>query len=149
MRLSNIRNYSNLNPGGWVEFQDVNCVYYSDDGSLTKDHATHHWNKKYIVTCEKMGRTACPGPRLEGWVKDAGFQNVTHQSFKIPIGPWAKEPYYSDLGMLNLVQLLDGLEGFTLKLFCGYLGQTREEVLTLLSKVQEELKSNTFHAMFD
>ncbi|KAK2049588.1 methyltransferase [Colletotrichum somersetense] len=118
--------YKNLNPGGWVEFQDMNGEYYSDDG-----------------------RTACPGPKLEGWVKDAGFQNVTHQRFKVPIGPWAKEYHYRDVGMLNLAQLLDGLEGFTIKLFCGVLGQTREEVLVLLAKVRQEMKNSPYHAMFD
>ncbi|KAK1981328.1 methyltransferase domain-containing protein [Colletotrichum cereale] len=139
----------NLNPGGWVEFHEVDGEYYSDDGTYTKKHTVRQWNIQYVEACEMMGRTARPGPQLEGWVKDAGFQNITHQRFKIPIGPWAKENHYRDIGMLNLAQLLNGLEGFTLKLFCGFLGQTREEVLVLLAKVREELKSSLFHAMLD
>ncbi|KAK2030142.1 TAM domain methyltransferase [Colletotrichum zoysiae] len=141
--------YKNLNPGGWVEFQDMNGEYYSDDGTYNEEHIVRQWNKQFVETCEAIGRTACPGPRLEGWVKDAGFQNVTHQRFKVPIGPWAKEYHYRDVGMLNLAQLLDGLEGFTIKLFCGALGQTREEVLVLLAKVRQEMKNCPYHAMFD
>ncbi|KAJ0311044.1 hypothetical protein COL516b_001746 [Colletotrichum fioriniae] len=145
-----IRNmYDNVNPGGWVEIQDMDGLYYSDDGTYTDDHATRQWNRQYIDACEAMGRTARPGPQLEGWVRDAGFQNVTHQRFKVPIGPWAKDEYYADVGMLNLVQLLEGLEGFTLKIFCGFLGQTREEVMVLLARVRKELKEGACHAIFD
>ncbi|KAG7042543.1 methyltransferase domain-containing protein [Colletotrichum scovillei] len=145
-----IRNmYDNVNPGGWVEFQDMDGLYYSDDGTYTEDHATRQWNRQYIDACEAMGRTARPGPQLEGWVRDAGFQNITHQRFKVPIGPWAKDEYYADVGMLNLVQLLEGLEGFTLKIFCGFLGQTKEEVMVLLARVRKELKEGACHAIFD
>ncbi|OLN96145.1 Malonyl-[acyl-carrier protein] O-methyltransferase 1-like protein 3 [Colletotrichum chlorophyti] len=141
--------YRNLNPGGWVEFQDLDVEYYSDDGTYTEEHAVRKWNKQLVDACEAMGRTARPGPQLEGWVKDAGFQNVTHQKFKIPIGPWAKDPYYREVGMFNLVQLLNGLEGFSLKVFCGVLGKTRDEVLVMLANVRQELKGGVFHAMFD
>ncbi|KAJ3952112.1 hypothetical protein N0V92_011452 [Colletotrichum tropicale] len=96
-----------------------------------------------------MGRTGCPGLKLEDWVKDAGFQNVKHYKFKCPIGPWAKDPQHREVGMLNLIQTLDGLEAFSLKLFCDVLGQTKEEVLVMLAKVRQEIKSNALHAMFD
>lgn len=123
--------------------------YYSDDGSYTEDHETRKWNKQFVEACEEMGRTSRPGPQLEGWIRDAGFENVKHERFKCPMGPWPRDPHFQDIGMLNLIQLLDGLEGFTLKLFCGYLGQTREEVLVMLAKVRQELKGNAFHAIFD
>ncbi|KAK1638620.1 methyltransferase domain-containing protein [Colletotrichum phormii] len=145
-----IRNmYDNLNTGGWVEIQDMDGLYYSEDGTYTEEHATRQWNKQYIDACEAMGRTARPGPQLEGWAREAGFQNVTHEKFKAPIGPWAKNDHYADVGMLNLIQLLNGLEGFTLKIFCGFLGQTKEEVMVLLAKVRKELKEGAFHAIFD
>lgn len=149
LHLLTMKRFSNVNPGGWVEIQDMDGLYYSDDGTYTDDHATRQWNRQYIDACEAMGRTARPGPQLEGWVRDAGFQNVTHQRFKVPIGPWAKDEYYADVGMLNLVQLLEGLEGFTLKIFCGFLGQTREEVMVLLARVRKELKEGACHAIFD
>lgn len=51
--------------------------------------------------------------------------------------------------MLNLIQTLDGLQAFSLKLFCDILGQKKEEVLVMLAKVRQEIKSSTLHAMFD
>ncbi|KAF6811293.1 methyltransferase domain-containing protein [Colletotrichum plurivorum] len=141
--------YDNVEDGGWVEFQDYDLLYVSDDGSLTEEHETMKWDRGFIKACEQIGRDPCPGPKLEGWVKDAGFVNVVHQRFKLPIGPWPKDPHYKDLGMTNLIQLLDGLEAFTLRVFCDVLGWTREECLVMLAKVRQELKSNAFHARFE
>lgn len=90
-----------------------------------------------------------PGPRLEGWVKDAGFTDVVHQRFKLPIGSWPKDPHYKELGIINLIQLMDGAEAFTFRIFCDVLGWTRDECIVMLAKVRNELKSNTFHARME
>ncbi|KAH0432024.1 umta methyltransferase family protein [Colletotrichum camelliae] len=141
--------FDHLNPGGWAEFQDMDVQYYSDDGTYTEDHQTRKWNKDLVRACEMIGRTGRPGPQLKDWITDAGFQQVTHQRFKCPMGPWPKDPQYKEVGMLNLIQLLDGLEGFSLKLCCDVLGQSREEVLARLKKVREELKDPSMHSIFD
>ncbi|OHE94361.1 methyltransferase domain-containing protein [Colletotrichum orchidophilum] len=138
--------FDNLAPGGWVEFQDYKISMVSDDGTFTKDHHTAKWMSLLMEACEKVGRDACPGPKLEGWVREAGFANVVHQEFKMPIGPWPKDPHLKDVGMTNLIQLLDGLEGFSLRTFCGVLGWTKEEVTILLAQVRNELKSCGFNA---
>ncbi|KAK2060651.1 hypothetical protein LY76DRAFT_509599 [Colletotrichum caudatum] len=92
--------------------------------------------------CRAFGRDAQVGPKLEGLVRDnTGLINIHHQPYKIPAGPWAKDPYLKDIGMCNLVQMLDGLEGFSMKLLCGALGWTKEEVIVLLAGVRNDLKS--------
>ncbi|KAK2023762.1 methyltransferase domain-containing protein, partial [Colletotrichum zoysiae] len=138
--------YNNLNPGGWVEFQDYDITPASDDGTLTEKHETRKWGEQLIAACRMIGRDPCPGPKLEGWTRNSGFVNVFHQKFKLPIGPWPKDLHHKDIGMINLVQLLDGLDAFSLRTFCGILGWTREEVVVMLSQVRKELKSGVFHA---
>ncbi|KAG7051695.1 methyltransferase domain-containing protein [Colletotrichum scovillei] len=140
------RIYENVNPGGWVEFQDFNLRYTSDDGSYTEQHQTSKWSELFFDACKRINREANPGPKLEDWVRETGdYVNITHQKFKIPVGDWPKDPYYKELGMINLMQILDGLEAFTLRLFTGVLGWTKEEVIVLLADVRRELKSRTFH----
>ncbi|KAK1999914.1 S-adenosyl-L-methionine-dependent methyltransferase [Colletotrichum falcatum] len=143
------RVFRNTNPGGWVEFQDYNLEYKSDDGTLTKKHLTTECVEKFLEACRLVNREPSPGPKLEGWVKDAGFVNVTHQRFKIPIGDWPKDPHYKECGLINLMQILDGMEGFAMRLFTGVLGMTKEEVLVLLAEVRRELKSKAFHSYID
>ncbi len=139
----------NVSPGGWAEFQDFSMQYYSEDGSLTESHNTLTWINQLLDASAKVGRDPNPGRQLEGWVNDAGFQNVTHHKFKFPIGPWPRDPKLKEVGLYNLVQILNGLEAFSLRLYCGVLGWTEQEVTVLLANVRKELKSNAFHAMID
>ncbi|KAK1984506.1 methyltransferase domain-containing protein [Colletotrichum cereale] len=140
------RVYKNLNPGGWAEFQDWSFMVYSDDGSL-EGSETLRWVNLFMDACKVFGREGQVGPKLEGLVREnTGLINIHHQPFKIPIGPWAKDPHLKDVGMCELIQLLDGLEGFSLKLLCGALGWTKEEVLVLLAGVRKELKSGKVHS---
>ncbi|OHE95153.1 methyltransferase [Colletotrichum orchidophilum] len=143
--------YDNLNPGGWAEFTDMSGKYYSADGTLKEEHATFKWNSMLMDTLASTGRDCRPGPQLEGWVREAAnFENVTHKKFILPIGPWPKDPHYRELGLGNLAQILEGLDGFSMRVICGLLGWTKVEAEVLLAEVRKELKTvHKFHAQFD
>ena len=85
--------YQNTAPGGFVELQDFDLEYYSEDGSLKKDMPISEWITELLDASRNFQRDPCPGTKLEGWVKDAGFENLTVQRYKLPIGPWAKDPH--------------------------------------------------------
>ncbi|KXH29138.1 UMTA methyltransferase [Colletotrichum simmondsii] len=140
------RAYENVRPGGWVEFQDYDFEFSSLDGSLQPHHKTHEWDQAFLEAARLCGIEPCPGSKLENWVENAGFINIGHKTITVPLGPWAKDKYHQEIGLGNLIQLLDGLEAFTLRLFCGVLGKTEEYVSTLLSEVRQELRSQVFHA---
>ncbi|KAF4879215.1 Secondary metabolism regulator LAE1 [Colletotrichum siamense] len=141
-----VRNiYDNIKPGGWAEFQDYNLMLDCDDGTL-EGTEVWRWNDLMMDTCKMLNREAAPGPKLEDWVRATGFRNVRRQDFKVPQGPWPKDPHLRDVGMCNLVQTLDGLEGFTMKLFCGVRGWKPEEVLVFLAGVRKELKAGNIHS---
>ncbi|KAH7231255.1 uncharacterized protein BKA55DRAFT_582058 [Fusarium redolens] len=78
--------FKHLYPGGWAEFQDFDLLYYSEDGLITDNHYLLKWMKLFIDTARtKLNREPCPGPRLEGWIRHAGFMNVAF-SLKIFCG---------------------------------------------------------------
>lgn len=83
--------YRNVKPGGWVEFQDVDMVFYAEDGSYSPSSDTALWVHLLVGAARTAGKEPCPGPRLEQWVRDAGFANVVHQKFKLPLGPWPRD----------------------------------------------------------
>ena len=83
---------SGLQPGGWVEFQDFDIDYYSQDGSLTKDHAMRRWLDFSYDAAKQTGRTLQPGKMLEGWANEAGFVNVQVVKTPLPLGSWPKDP---------------------------------------------------------
>ncbi|CAF9932285.1 MAG: hypothetical protein ALECFALPRED_005257 [Alectoria fallacina] len=113
--------YDNLNPGGIVEFVDGDFLIYSEDGS-TKDSWWEKWNIDIARSARMGGRIMRPGPQLEDW---------------------------KEVGAFNLVQLREGLEGFSLALFTRILGWSPEEVQVLLSKVRKDMENRNMHAQND
>ena len=53
------------------------------------------------------------------------------------------------MGSRNLVQIEEGLEAFTLRLFTQVLGWTTEDVHVLLSKVRKDVRNPKIHIQFD
>jgi hypothetical protein len=49
------------------------------------------WDSLMIKATEVSGREGCPGPKLKGLIKEAGFENVTEEIFPLPIGMWPKD----------------------------------------------------------
>jgi len=141
--------YEHLNTGGWAEFQDLDMNVTSDDGTLAKDSSTNKCVSLTAQACEKIGLEHSPGPKLEQWVRDAGFQNVHHHVVKLPYGIWPKNRVAKEVGLYNLRQLLDGLESYSLRLFCDVLGWSKEEFQILAAGVRNELRSGTVHAYYN
>ena len=78
-------------PGGWVEFSDWDLDVYSDDGTLSDEHAFKRLHTLFQQACGAMGRVASPGQHLRAWFEAAGFENITHTIIKLPFGPWPKD----------------------------------------------------------
>jgi hypothetical protein len=106
----------------------------------------YRWITKLVEICNKIGRDPRPGRSLEKWVRDAGFE---HHRFRLPIGGWPKDPELKKLGQYNLAQVLSGLEGFSLRLFCTIEGWSQEELLVLLAQVRQEMKNPKIHVQYD
>ena len=142
------RCYENLKPGGIVEFQDGDFVTYSEDGSA-KGSWLEKWNIDFANAAKISGRIVQPGPQLEDWVRAAGFEDVHHERVRLPLGLWPKDKKMKEVGAFNLVQLKEGLEGFSMALFTRVLGWSPDEVRILLSKVSKDLSDKNIHAQND
>ncbi|KKY22191.1 putative methyltransferase type 11 [Diplodia seriata] len=100
--------------GGWAEFSDYEMQYRSDDASIPGDSQMARLADLLVEGCEKIGRTVSPGPRLQGWMEDAGFVRVEARLCKLPVGAWARDPALKAIGAWNFVQTFEGLEAFVL-----------------------------------
>jgi hypothetical protein len=61
-------------------------------------------------------------PKYAQWMRDAGFVNVKQVRLKCPANPWPKDKKLKTLGLWNMANALDGLEGFTMAFFTRILG---------------------------
>ncbi|KAK5653798.1 hypothetical protein OQA88_7956 [Cercophora sp. LCS_1] len=141
--------FENLSPGGFAEFQDFDLQYYSEDGSLKPDSALLVWISTLLDAARKLGREPNPGSKLEAWVKEAGFDEVVHRRFKVPIGPWARDPLLKEVGTWNYMQVEGGVEGLSMRLFTSVLGWEEGEIRALLERVKRDLRDGGVHALFD
>lgn len=80
-------------PGGWVEFQDWDIHLYSEDGS-TKGTSIEQYHNAVIKGFTNAGYVISPGLRLEEWFREAGFQDIHIQKYRIPVGSWPKDKYH-------------------------------------------------------
>ena len=115
---------------------------------MRDDDEVMSWLKHIINASNIVGRESRVGPKLEQWVKDTGFINVVHRKFKIPLGSWPREPFMKQLGTWSRANLLDGLEGFSLRLMCEVLKWKPEEVEVMLAGVRKRLMSPDCHGYY-
>ncbi|KAK4155427.1 S-adenosyl-L-methionine-dependent methyltransferase [Chaetomidium leptoderma] len=145
--MSNI--FENLTPGGYGEFQDFNLLYYSEDSSLAPTAPLREWISTLCDAAQSLGRDPNPGSQLAGWARDAGFTGVVHKRYRMPIGPWARDRTLKEVGTWNLMQVLNGLEGLSMRLYTQVLGWKEEDVRALLGRVRRDLADPGVHALFE
>ncbi|KAI9801235.1 MAG: hypothetical protein M1825_003509 [Sarcosagium campestre] len=141
--------YEYTAPGGWVEFQDYDFQYYSEDGSVGPEEPVLRWDNEVIKGFKTIGCDPLIGPKLKGWAEEAGYVNVVSKRYKLPIGPWAKDKYLKMIGAWNMLFVLDSLEAVTLGVFVNVLGWSVEETQVLLAQVRTAVKDPSKHAQFD
>lgn len=86
--------YDHTASGGWVEIQDYDLDYYSEDGTYHEGKAVYKWLTTLLQASRDSGREPSPGPKLEQQMKDVGLKNVEARRYKLPVGPWAQDKHY-------------------------------------------------------
>ncbi|KAH0424592.1 methyltransferase domain-containing protein [Colletotrichum camelliae] len=137
--------YNGLAPGGYIELFEGHARTQSDDESLTPEHAMWKWADKLDECCKILGRPFVHVPSLVPMLKEAGFVDVKIVPFKWPIGPWAKDPHYKELGEWACANALEGLEAWTIAALTRALNWSYAEVQTLLSEVRKDMRDRSIH----
>jgi hypothetical protein len=104
---------SALEPGGWMDSTEPGIFMESIHKPLEKDHPFVMWPAFFTEIGEKSGITFDVGPKLKGWIEEAGFINVTEKVVRVAVGRWPKDPGQKELGAWNQLRLYDGLRDFT------------------------------------
>ena len=141
--------FQSLRPGGWVENQELDFDFATDDDSVPDDSGMQRWQRSWNSAMEKVGMTGnCDSERIAKDMRDAGFINVTIVSLKMPVGPWPKDKRLREAGLFNFIGLYDGLYGLSAKPFLHLLGWPQSEFETLMVETRQDLKNKNFHSYF-
>ncbi|KAK1711172.1 S-adenosyl-L-methionine-dependent methyltransferase [Colletotrichum lupini] len=138
--------YDNLEPGGWVELQEIDLAPTSDDGTLKPDSALLRWAALLQEASEKFGRPFAKVPPLKDVMVEAGFADVQMTVTKWPSNSWPKEHKWKEIGIWNCENMLTGLEGFSMAALTRGHDWSRSEVEVFLMEVRKDIKDKNIHA---
>jgi hypothetical protein len=93
---------------------------------------------------EKNKTDANIAPKVEGWLKDAGFVNIKVDRMKVPIGPWPKDKKQKEVGAWNLLRWLTGLDGYYLRFLTSVLGWSSQEARAYIAGIRRGLRESSW-----
>jgi hypothetical protein len=135
-----------LKPGGYFEVVERGIRSNSDDGSMPEDCALRQFQEDSIAATEKIGRSMHVGPKVDGWLRDAGFTVVSSKVSKIPLGDWPADPIQKQIGAFMRVASLSGIEGYALKIQTTLLKRSPEEAQARLVDIRKDLVNKKYHS---
>lgn len=110
-----------VKPGGYIEQVEQSVYIKSDDGS-TDGTVFERWGQVSMKAGDAFGKSLRVVDESYKGIKAAGFTDVVERRFKVPIGPWAKDPHLKELGRFNRLQWEEGIEGWTMMLLTKVMG---------------------------
>tara|TARA_R110002003_G_scaffold463_2_gene20028 strand:- start:662 stop:1303 length:642 start_codon:yes stop_codon:yes gene_type:complete len=108
--------YNHTRPGGWVEIVEHSVQPVADDGSMGPDHFYHTWGRVVIEMGERFGKSFTIWEESAERMRSAGFVDVVVVEYKWPMNGWPREEKMKTIGRWNQLRLMDGVEGFMLRL---------------------------------
>lgn len=141
--------YHNLAPGGWVECQEFDYHRHSDDNTIPETSRLKFWEQEWTRGMNRIGLGGqCEPEVVMQQMRDAGLINVHTKNFKMPIGPWPKDPALKQCGLFGLVNLLDGIHGLSVKIFTELLGYSTAELEVLLMECRKDVTQKRVHSYY-
>ncbi|RDL31137.1 Uncharacterized protein BP5553_09926 [Venustampulla echinocandica] len=137
---------AHLAPGQWYQQIEMSVVPVSDDGTIYEGHIFDQWGKISLEAGDKFGKDLRIHEQVKGYLEEAGFEDVVDRAFKMPIGPWSKDPHLKQIGLWNQLHWQEGIEGWSMALLTRVLGWSYTEVQAYLGKMREALVDRRIHA---
>jgi hypothetical protein len=66
---------------------------HSEDGTTSQTSLENYCDIIFSAFA-RAGYSTSPGPQLERWLREAGFEDVHAQRYKVPLGVWPKNKYF-------------------------------------------------------
>lgn len=122
--------FNALAPGGWIDITEPDTSgYYSAannnkvlDSLTGKEHPLCGFSRMFVEAAKAQGMDAEITPKLEGWLKDAGFVNIQVKIHKPAVGTWPTDGKEKEIGAWNQLMLETGLSGIYMRLLCTQMG---------------------------
>ncbi|KAF1938058.1 S-adenosyl-L-methionine-dependent methyltransferase [Clathrospora elynae] len=142
------KGYNNLDPGGWMESQEIYSKVYCNDGTMPATWELLEWTKTEDSAAMRLGRPLRIANKLKTWYEQAGFVDVHEDIFAIPINAWARDARDKLLGKFFHWNMLQGVHAWSVEYFVTALGWTPAEVEVYLAGLRNAIGDKSVHAYY-
>ncbi|KAL2880901.1 hypothetical protein SGCOL_003551 [Colletotrichum sp. CLE4] len=137
---------SNLNPGGYIELQEVEETIVRADSSTSTSDAFSR-SLAYVSSALKVfGCPFIPLDDLMALVTDTGFADIQDRRFIWPLNSWLRDPHLKELGSWTRENLACNTAGMIMAPMTRVHGWTEEEVHIFAAEVRRDLADRGNHA---
>ena len=137
--------YEHLKPGGYVELACIYPLPFCDDGSTPMDNGFRQVCEKFMEASALWGTPADAPTRYAQYMRDAGFIDVSENVFKVPSCPWPKDKVLKQIGALEMTNVVEGAQGFGLRVFEKVFGWTKEQTELVMVNFRRDVKNRSYH----
>lgn len=104
------------------------------------------WNATQVVAARSKGQPFVTSDQMAQWMTAAGFEDVVVKSYLVPTNAWPKDRKMKTLGWYMMMNLLEGIEAFTLRLWTQQLGWSTERIQLFLTEVRKDIMNRNVHS---
>ncbi|RVX65893.1 hypothetical protein B0A52_10257 [Exophiala mesophila] len=140
--------FENMRSGGWIEQLEVVIDPRTDDGTDISDSVVKQVANISVPMGEASGRDFHVSMSMKSMIEQAGFVDVHEQTLKLPLGPWASDQKYKDVGRFYERFYKTGLQGWLLHICTRNLGWSVDQVNDACVKAFQEINSRKYLMYF-
>ncbi|OTB02207.1 hypothetical protein M426DRAFT_322914 [Hypoxylon sp. CI-4A] len=137
--------YDNLEPGGWVEFQEWILNAQSSDRSLDGT-AFEKWNRLISEGLKNLGRSLFYILEYKRVMEKAGFENIVERKYAVPTNTWPPGKQSQRIGAMQKSNMLQVIDIWSLGVFTQGLGWSKEALERLLVDVRRDIENTRIHS---
>lgn len=126
----------NMNSGGWIEFQDLLADLHWQDGILGPDDALGRMSQLTKQSLKCLDFDTDLVERLPLDLEKAGFTNVHHKIFRVPVGTWPRSEKMRYFGLMAREVLVELLRPLGSKPFQA-LGIPQSDINAIVSEAED------------
>ncbi|KAL1839886.1 hypothetical protein VTJ49DRAFT_1021 [Mycothermus thermophilus] len=142
--------YRVTKPGGWMEHQEEDAVWYSHNGGVEENTPMGQWGKVFREASTAFGRTFFPitDDIQRQCMEEAGFVDITVKDIQAPIGDWPEDPDDKETGTFFKLVLTSDLEGYVNFVWGNVMGWKPEEIKVYLAHLRRQMKDPSIRTWY-
>ncbi|KAG6068892.1 hypothetical protein E4U16_007817 [Claviceps sp. LM84 group G4] len=133
-------------PGGWVESIEYEVKFYSDDGTTELEPVLATFTELFIEAGKILNRPFFLQDIQEQAFDEAGFVEKKVIRYKLPVGPWAQDEKFAEVGQLVREAAENDLQGYTQMLWRNVLQRPAAEYFVWLATLRKAIRNPDVHS---